>query len=429
MKIREEDTMKKKLILSILIVGLVASSLFATTFFEDEEFFYPDITFSPISARTEAMGGAGLATAAGADAFFLNPANLGSRRFSLNLPSVSVTIFNPKKIIDTGIPQDLVDGEELDPASAALDFLTTLNRGKGDVLTTDIATSFTGGGFGLGLQIQEQLHNYDKGTDTELVAEINVGASVGFGFRLDFIPNTLSVDIGATVRPTYKAYTEKIGAPGLITLFTEEDAGDPAQEVMGEYALAAGYAIPFDVGVNVNLPVGLRFSTVARNLNGKYTMTQYEKVGDWINEMGDTVGFGSDVYEGDPGTTSDEFEVTVPWSLDVGLGWGPEFGGFGKLLRPSFALDFVDVVGMFEAMETDENAYWNHLRAGAEVKLFSMVDVRAGINRGALSIGVGLDLLVIHLDASYYWREKGVEIGDKPVDALTIRFNLGVDGR
>ncbi len=428
MKSREEGTMKKKLILSILIVGLVASSLFATTFFEDEEFFYPNITFSPISARTEAMGGAGLATAAGADAFFMNPANLGSRRFSLNLPSVSVTLFNPKKIIDTGIPKDLVDGEELDPASAALDFLTTLNRGKGDVLTTDIATSFTGGGFGIGLQIQEQLHNFDKGTDTVLFAELNVGASIGFGFRLDFIPRILSVDVGATVRPTYKAYTEGIGAPGLISLFTDEESGDPAQELMGEYALAAGYAIPFDVGVNVNLPVGFRLSTVARNLNGAYTMTKYDKTGDWINEMGDTLGFGSEVYEGDAGDTA-EFEVTVPWSLDVGLGWVPEFGGFGKLVRPSFALDFVDVVGMFEAMQTDENAYWNHLRAGAEVKLLSMVDVRAGFNRGALSLGVGLDLLVIHLDASYYWREKGVEIGDKPVDALTIRFNLGVDGR
>jgi predicted proteasome-type protease len=84
---------------------------------------------------------------------------------------------------------------------------------------------------------------------------------------------------------------------------------------------------------------------------------------------------------------------------------------------------------MFEAMETDEDAYWNYLKAGAEVKLLSMIDVRAGLNRGALSVGLGLDLLVFHIDASYYWREKGVEIGDKTVDALTVRFNLGVDGR
>ena len=75
-------------------------------------------------------------------------------------------------------------------------------------------------------------------------------------------------------------------------------------------------------------------------------------------------------------------------------------------------------------METDEDAYLNHIRFGAEAKLFSMVDVRAGINQGYLSLGVGLDLFVIHIDASYYWREYGAEIGDKPIDALTVRFNL-----
>jgi hypothetical protein len=418
----------KKLLVIILITGVVASSLFATTFFEDEELFYPNVTFSPISARTEAMGGAGVATAAGADAFFMNPANLGSRRFSLNLPSVSVTLFNPQKILDTGIIQDMADGNEPDPAVAGLEFLSTLNRGKGDVLTTDIATSFTGGGFGVGLQIQEQLHNYDKGTDANLFAEVNAGVSVGFGFRLDFVPEVLSVDVGASVRPTYKAYTEGIGAPGLITMFTDESS-DPGQTLMRDTALAAGYAVPFDIGVNVNLPVGLRVSAVAKNLNGKYTMQKYSEAGAWVNEMMDMVGQEAVYTDEAPEATTSEFTVTVPWSLDFGFGWMPELGGFGKILRPTLAFDFVDVVGMFEAMETDEDAYWNYLKAGAEVKLLSMIDVRAGLNRGALSVGLGLDLLVFHIDASYYWREKGVEIGDKTVDALTVRFNLGVDGR
>ena len=50
-------------------------------------------TLRPVSARTEAMGGAGLATAAASDALFMNPANLGSRTFSINLPAISMTVF------------------------------------------------------------------------------------------------------------------------------------------------------------------------------------------------------------------------------------------------------------------------------------------------------------------------------------------------
>ena len=66
------------------------------------------------------------------------------------------------------------------------------------------------------------------------------------------------------------------------------------------------------------------------------------------------------------------------------------------------------------------------LKAGVELKLFSMLDLRAGINR-AMSLGVGLDLFAIRFDAAYYWRELGVAIGDKPVDALTVRVNIGFD--
>jgi hypothetical protein len=68
-----------------------------------------------------------------------------------------------------------------------------------------------------------------------------------------------------------------------------------------------------------------------------------------------------------------------------------------------------------------------HLKAGAEVKLFSMLDVRAGLNQGYITIGAGVDLFVIRLEAAYYRQEFGVQLDDKPVDALTIRANIGFD--
>lgn len=418
--------MKKKLVIILMVLVLVGSHLFAYTF---PNFYYPETSFRPISARAEGMGGAGIATAAGADAFFMNPANLASGRFSLYLPAVTVTLFNPKAIIDSGMIEEIQNNSDSDSFAATMvnKYMGIITAGRGEVLTTDIATSFTGGGFGLGLQVQEQLHTYSSDgqmASDKVIAEINAAATLGLGFRLNFIPEILSVDVGASARFTYKAYSDAIGATQIIALM---DSEDPAQRFMTERPIAAGWAVPIDVGVNVNLPIGLRVSAVAKDLNGTYTMNRYAESGTWVNEMAEIVG-AEGPYTGastDPTTT----EYTVPWTLDMGLGWVPNLGSFGKILRPSLSFDLVDVMKLAEEMETDEDAYLNHLKMGAELKLLSMIDVRAGLNKGYYSVGLGFDLLVIHVDAAYYWREYGVEIGDKPIDALTVRFNLGVDGR
>jgi len=419
--------MKKTILIIFLVLLIGGSSLFAYTF---PEFFYPETSFRPISARTEAMGGAGIATATGNDALFMNPANLGSRKFSLNLPSISLTVFNPKAVIDEGIIEEIQNnsGSDTMAANVITKYMNIVKAGKGEVLTTDLALSFTGGGFGLGFQFQEQLHTISSDGSMaadKFLAEVNAATTMGVGFRLNFIPDIISVDLGASARFTYKAYSKRIGATELINIM---QAPDPAAKFMAESPIAAGWAVPIDVGVNVNLPVGLRVSMVARDLNAKYTMQNYSESGLWLNEMAEFVGMSgpyNDASTGDNAIT--EFSYTVPWKLDLGFGWTPDLGGFGKILRPSLALDLVDTVAMFEEGADDPNAYWNYFKAGAELKLVSMIDLRAGFNRGYYSIGVGLDLFVLRVDASYYWREYGPEIGDKPIDALTVRVNLGID--
>ena len=129
--------------------------------------------------------------------------------------------------------------------------------------------------------------------------------------------------------------------------------------------------------------------------------------------------------DSDPQAAVTPFTYEIPWTLDVGIGWTPDLGSLSALLRPSLAIDLVDFLGYLE--NTDD--LWTRINAGAEVRVLNMVDVRAGLNKGYKSVGVGLDLLLVHIDASYYWREYGLAIGDKPIDALTVRVNIGVDGR
>jgi hypothetical protein len=422
--------MNKRGLLIVFLVLIIGSSLFAYTGFPN--FFYPEVSFRPTSARIEGMGGTGVATAKGSDALYYNPANLGSREFSLNLPSVTITLFNPKAIIDKGLIESIMEigGEDSSAMFGVVkDFFDIVEAGRGEILTTDISLGFTAGGLGLGINVQEQLHTHSSDgafTSDKILAELNAGISLGFGYRIKIVPNILSIDVGASVRFAYKAYTNRIGASELMSLLADEDT-DVMEQILTEFPLAAGWALPIDIGVNFNLPVGFRISAVARDINGKYTMKSYPGMGLWVNELTGFIGV-EDIYEGtaDPDGIS-EFEAAVPWKLDLGVAWAPSFGKLDNFVKPTIAVDLVDTIAMFEKVEADKNAFWNYFRAGAEVRLLSVLDVRAGFNQGYFSVGVGLDLFAIKLDASYYWREFGNEIGDKPVDALTVRVNLGFD--
>ena len=406
----------KKLLLTTLFVilslGLVTAAD-ATSF-----------PFKPISARTEGMGGAGVATAKATDSLFMNPATLAHGKFSLNMPSVSLTVFNVLDILNSDIPQIIETGGDDMPLNLAMEFLNKIvTAGRGEILTTDVGVSFTGGGFGLGVNVQEQLHTISSDgslTNDKIIAEVNVAAPIGLGFRFNLVPDAISLDVGASVKFVYRAYTQKIGAVQLTSLV---ESDDPMQSLMENTLVTAGWALPIDIGVNLNLPVGLRVSAVARNINGNYNMKDYTELGGWLNEMTSLAGMDPIYQDNAPATDiGAEYAVQVPWTLDAGFGWAPYIG---KALQPSLAVDLSDVLGVIDGSKK----LLDNASAGVELKLLSFLTARAGINKGYYSVGVGLDLLIAHLDVSYFVREFGVEIGDKRVDALTIRFNLGVDGQ
>lgn len=414
----------------LMLVAVIAAPLFAT---EPTDPVGPGVgsssvaydslgvVFSPISVRSMGMGGAGIAVAGTSDSFFLNPAALANRKFQLSLPSIGVTVYNPQQILEQGIIEDIKADKEEDAAQKFLGILS--RKGFNEALTSDVAFSLSAGGFGLGIQAQEKIHSYSpdgKTTSTKLIAEANAVATLGYGLRIHIIEDSLSIDLGVAARFNYRAYNQAVTADDFIGLVAGTEDTD---DLLNETPLMAGWAVPIDAGVNVNLPLGFTISTVVRNLNGKYHMTAYPGISNWAKEVLG-VKLTSDGSQG-AGTNS-EFEFTIPWSLDAGFGWAPSFGSFDKILRPTVAVDVVDLVDLFGEEVTTERLL-THLKAGAEVKLFSMLDVRAGLNQGYITIGAGVDLFVIRLEAAYYRQEFGVQLDDKPVDALTIRANIGFD--
>jgi hypothetical protein len=170
----------------------------------------------------------------------------------------------------------------------------------------------------------------------------------------------------------------------------------------------------------MNLPAGLTISAAAKNLNGTYTMSTYQSLNDWGQEVLDAE-FGEDTSD-DSMFTSESITIESDWRLDTGLAWTPDIG---SLLRPVVAVDVVDVMQL-SGKHGDEltNALLSQTHFGASVRLLGLLDFRYGLNQGYQSIGVGFDLLIFHIDAAYYTLEYGSNINGKPIDALSLRFSL-----
>jgi len=420
--------MKKQLLMVAVFLFVTMMTISAEIY---PEFFYPHTSFRPISARSEAMGGAGLAIAIGNDAFFINPANLADRRFSLNLPSVTLSVFNPKGIVDSTLLDEVqASGDWADITVAAIDtYLDLVEAGRGEVLTTDIATSYTIGNFGLGLHAQQQLHTTstdgESGSDA-FIAEINLAVSLGLGFRIDLVPDAISLDLGATARIAYKAYTSQISSQQVISMVGADNS--QFDDILTSEQLAEGWAFPIDVGANLNLPLGFTVSAVARNLSCDYAMYDYSELGVGLNNILRFVGVDPVYDDLDTEATKTAFTYEVPWTLDLGLGWEPRSGSLARRFKPAIAIDLVDLLGVLESGVTTVEDLASHIQAGVELQLLSLLDIRAGISRNYRSLGVGIDLILVHVDASYYWKDFGDASGEKAVDVLAVRVNIGVDG-
>ncbi|MFA6680570.1 MAG: hypothetical protein WCS35_00935 [Sphaerochaeta sp.] len=416
--------MKNIKLISIVIalILLVAAPLVAADYNPETSVWYKQAgePFMGTSTRVLSMGGAGLGVKGYYDSFLINPANLAGSGFKLSIPAITITAYNPKAILESGAIEEFEKGTDAGMVSGAQKFLGTIKKGYGDLLTTDASVVLTLGGFGIALEAQERIMTYKAGVDltaTNLIAQVTTAATVGFGLNFNLVPDVMSMDIGITGRAVYKLYLERQSASSITDMMNEDDP-DPADKYLNGVPLAAGYAIPISAGINFNFPFGLRLSTVGRNFNGKYSMTTFEAVNAWSEEvLGQSTDFSPS------GTfTSETYEFDDGWKLDAGITWAPNIG---SLIKPIIAVDVLDIISLGGLQdEALTRGFFEQTRLGASVRLFSFLDVRYGINKGYQSIGVGLDLLIFHLDAAYYQLEYGQDLGDKPIDALSLRFSL-----
>lgn len=439
----------KKILISIIACGLITST---TIFAAPDAVLLGTATevarttaFMPTSSHRMAMGSAGLGLGGFYDSYLYNPANLSKDGFKIVLPSITLTVNNVYDLMVPASGDDLITiidqmsaGDEAAPVALGTLFLKALPHGYGEVLTVDTNLGFKTRSFGLDLAVQEKLRSYNGGSDyttSSLISETNVAATAAIGFNVPFIEDVLSLDVGASGAFNYKMYSAVLDANAALNIVSQMQNGDDVGTVLLEtIPYASGYAIPVTVGANLNLPLGLSVSAVGRNFNGNYNMVAYDSLKSLVNNDEIIVSMAGEDVLGTDGSTApaadDEFAVEIPWSLDVGVSFAPSTP-LDDLLKAQVAIDMIDSYSIIEnainktktPLELKSDAL-AALNAGVQLRVLSLVDVRAGLSQGYKSVGVGLDILVLHLDASYYWKEYGDVLGQAPSDSLSVKFSL-----
>lgn len=414
----------KKTAVSILLILAVCSFLFAA---EEPAVIYNDIdfTFSPTMTWYDSMGQSGLAKPERLDSFFTNPASIRGKGFRLDSPSFSLTVYNLEKLVSDPEAVDIFnkiikgDASNDETTKFLVKILDNLGSGHNLAAKMDLVLSARIGSVGFGANAQLKLHSLNSGsniTSQTLIPEINITQTVGFGFR--FIDSdALSLSAGASLHGVLKAYYKGIGAGKNVSLFTSDE--DFGTTLMWGTPVMGGWAIPFDLGVTLGLfDDTFTIAATANNINGIYHMKSYSGTGYMLNKEAP-----ADAPEK---KDSVAFEVRTPWSLNFGVAFAPKIGFF----KPVVTFDFIDMFELCKSFGSENfraSDILLHMNFGTEIGLTDFIQLRAGVNRGFVSIGTGIWLKFAQLDVSYGWQEFGKELGDKPVDALTIRFILGYD--
>ncbi len=424
----------KKIIVILLTIMLCCSFVFADEATDKEPVIdytntVGNFAFQPTLSRFNAMGQSGLAVAGRLDAFYTNPAALAGGRVGISAPSVALTLYNVQKVVSDKSQRDLIaslingKASDTDAATLAEQLIKNLGNGYNVLAKVDASVGLALGAFGLGTNVQVKLHTVAKGssnvTNTTIIPEVNAAQTIALGFNI-IKTNSFKLQAGVSAHFVYKAYLQGQSAKTIVKDGKFQDLSG----LLWTAPAMGGFAVPIDAGVNFSFADdAIRFSVTANNLNGTYYMKSYSSIGDLVNTVSGQKVI-TNVPDGHEAKESEEFRITTPWTLNVGFAFAPNI-----IFKPNLSVDVVDVLGLcekFNAETFETSDILLHLNAGVELSL-AILNLRAGINRGYASVGAGFALLGVRVEATYGWQEFGAEIGDKPVDSLTIRFNLGYD--
>ncbi|MFZ2781684.1 MAG: hypothetical protein WBH97_01050 [Rectinemataceae bacterium] len=357
-----------------LFALLLAGSAFAQTSMDG---------LLPKSAKNMGMGGAFTTFSTGYDSFFGNPAGFATKNGSLTIADIGLWAYiRPNQTNLDRVNELMAPETDETRMGAIINEMQTENNGLG--AGASLGLGWAGKGFGLGLTVVT-----DETTEALTVKSKNeLNAIAGLAFPINL--GIFKVNLGADVRAFYR-----LDSDGAWNIF------DIANDSIGTQPVLGGYGFAVDAGTTVEVGPFMLGATV-RDFGLGFTMEN---------------GVMQDVIDGNlpMGGTS---EYILDPKVAAGLGF--KFN-LGKVLASSIYAEASDVIAVVDSGFGD---IWTNLHFGAEVKMFNFLAIRGGLNQGYYSLGAGVDLLFLEVDAAVFTEEAGLYAQDRPRSGVALQVAI-----
>ena len=352
-----------------------------------------EIAFNSI--RQLGMGGAGSVVTFGDGSLLQNPATLigATNKIKILKTAIGIDAASISKVTEL-FSSLQSSGDAKDSRLDTISGLVPLDNHI-DIMMTPI--SYTSKGFGVGLfskaNINVQFKN--KILPQATIKATGVGAAV-IGMAKPIEIGSMPLSVGASVKFLNQVtlYNADTGAVGLSLSASELlDLVDNTDVINVATTQASG--IGFDVGVlgKLSLPFGkgnwgVQFNNVATTLSGQKTVD----------------------------SVVEKYTLEVPTTAMVGLGLMSEIPVLGSV---KVAADY--------KLVSPETSFFKNIFMGIEWSIFDdAINVRAGLNQGYVTGGLGAKLWIFGMDYAYFMKETGAEIGDKGIASHLVSMQIDI---
>jgi hypothetical protein len=378
--------MKKITIILILFIIAAGISFGQTTF--------DDPLFAPVLPEIIGQGGAFTANAHGYGALVTNPAGFSMKDGSFTLLSTNIAPYFLPTDEDIAGFEALLGNAPEDGIVALTDIITQNGLGA----NVNAGFGIVGKGLGLGIIVDGDTYGFGNTAFGASFDGVLTATGIA-GYSLKLGSDNFGVNIGGDIRAMHRIKLKNIAITDMLSDTFSVD-------------LSTGSAIALDLGAILQLG-SLSLGLSVRDLGG----TQFSYVDQNMDAADfDPMKSSTEAVDLDgDGETGDVYKI--PMSATAGVNFHPDFGGFSFLIDPSFSFDYQHV---FYAEEDNEKSFWTGVHAGTEIRVLRFMKVRAGINQGYVTAGIGAKLLFMDINASYFTREMGDFAGAQPNEGFVL---------
>ena len=354
--------------------------------------------FSMPSARTNGMGGSHIAFTDNIYSMIVNPGAM-MRTNERSFINIAPALYSPGQM--AGLFGPLMGMGSSNFNDVLKDFLTPIAQQDGRMAVglemqamPLISFASVRSGFGIGFWQRMTFDVRFNGLNSYADFLLDVMVPLGFGFSI-LSNNNHVIDAGITIMPFARTFS----------YFGPKNALDIVEDAS---SLFSDLEAPMIIGGTVS--AGLIY-----------------RLGDGFSAgltFNDFLSFGRELYmlsdnRLNPGNTTTYY---VPFTMDLGVAYNFRFNHIFNL---ALAASWHNIINVFR-----QNDYLNSrnfildFSAGAELRIFNMVNIRMGIREMLPALGLGLEFGPFKIDASWYGRELGIEPGDFPISIAEIAISI-----